>query len=108
MAAFHAMDGASFQGRLLHILPVVNRQGQESADDADPKKRTLKEGGGKDFNWAALYMNVRFRERLLMALIQSGAVASSVASRLNVLNPNHPLKPTSSSSQRNISNSKAS
>lgn len=68
MAAFDAMDGMSFQGRLLHILPAVNRQGQEKADDTDPKKRTLKreraqkrkETSGKDFNWAVLYMNVRF------------------------------------------------
>jgi multiple RNA-binding domain-containing protein 1 len=68
VAAFDAMDGASFQGRLLHILPAVDRQGQKKADDTDPKKRTLKgeraqkrkETSGKDFNWAVLYMNVRF------------------------------------------------
>ena len=68
VAAFDAMDGSSFQGRLLHILPAVDRQGQKKADDADPKKRTLKgeraqkrkETSGKDFNWAVLYMNVRF------------------------------------------------
>jgi len=70
VAAFDAMDGTSFQGRLLHILPAVNRQGQMKADDADPKSRTLKEGraqkrketSGKDFNWAVLYMNVRFMQ----------------------------------------------
>ena len=62
------MDGMSFQGRLLHVLPAVDRQGQTKADDTDPKKRTLKddraqkrkETSGKNFNWAVLYMNVRF------------------------------------------------
>jgi multiple RNA-binding domain-containing protein 1 len=68
ITAFDAMDGASFQGRLLHILPAVDRQGQNKTDDTDPRKRTLKEDrgqkrketSGKDFNWAILYMNVRF------------------------------------------------
>lgn len=68
VTAFDAIDGTSFQGRLLHILPAVNHQGRKKADDPDPKNRTLKgeraqkrkETSGKDFNWATLYMNVRF------------------------------------------------
>ena len=68
VAAFDAMDGTSFQGRLLHILPAVDRQSQKKVDDTDTKKRTVKgeraqkrkETSGKDFNWAVLYMNVRF------------------------------------------------
>ena len=68
VAAFDAMDGTSFQGRLIHILPATDRQGQRQMDDTDLKKRTLKgdraqkrkETSGKDFNWAVLYMNVRF------------------------------------------------
>ena len=62
------MDGTPFQGRLLHILPAVDRQVQKKSDDSDTKNRTLKgeraqkrrETSGKDFNWAVLYMNVRF------------------------------------------------
>ena len=68
VAAYDAMDGTSFQGRLLHILPAVDRQVQKKSDDTDPKNRTVKgeraqkrrETSGKDFNWAVLYMNVRF------------------------------------------------
>ena len=64
MAALTQWMVQSSQGRPLHILPAVNRQGQEKADDADPKKPTLKGGctqkrketSGKDFNRAVLYI----------------------------------------------------
>ena len=64
MAALTQWMVQSSQNRLLHILPAVNRQGQEKADDADPKKRTLKgehaqkrkETSGNDSDWAVLYI----------------------------------------------------
>ncbi|KAH8101233.1 hypothetical protein BXZ70DRAFT_935079 [Cristinia sonorae] len=79
VAAYEALDKKSFQGRLLHILPAVDRKGRPEVVDADGKKKTLKEEkdakrkgmAGKEFNWAMLYMN-------------SDAVLSSVADRMNV------------------------
>ncbi|ESK91484.1 pre-rrna processing protein [Moniliophthora roreri MCA 2997] len=76
-AAYEALDKRSFQGRLLHILGAVDRKGNASVED--PKKRTVKEEkaakrkamAGKDFNWSMLYMN-------------SDAVASSIADRMNI------------------------
>lgn len=66
VAAYEALDKKSFQGRLLHILPAVDRRGKPEVVDADGKKtlkdeRDAKRKGtaGKEFNWAMLYMNVR-------------------------------------------------
>ncbi len=67
VAAYDALDKTSFQGRLLHILPAVDRKGKVEEADNEGKKRTLKQdreakrkaGAGKEFNWAMLYMNVR-------------------------------------------------
>ncbi|KAH9856242.1 hypothetical protein C2E23DRAFT_810772 [Lenzites betulinus] len=78
LVAYQALDKTSFQGRLLHILPAVDRKGKE-ADTEDDRKRTLKQDrdakrkatAGKEFNWAMLYMN-------------SDAVVSSIADRMNV------------------------
>ncbi|KAG6336749.1 hypothetical protein ID866_2354 [Astraeus odoratus] len=79
LTAYEALDKKSFQGRLLHILPAVERKGQFEVTDGDMKKRSLKDerhakrkaAAGRDFNWSMLYMN-------------SDAVASSVADRLNI------------------------
>ncbi|KAF8630103.1 hypothetical protein AX17_005499 [Amanita inopinata Kibby_2008] len=79
LAAYEALDGKSFQGRLLHILAAVHRQGKLPVEESEGKKRTLKEErntkrramAGKEFNWSMLYMN-------------SDAVASSVADRFNI------------------------
>ncbi|KAK7046017.1 Multiple RNA-binding domain-containing protein 1 [Paramarasmius palmivorus] len=76
-AAYEALDRKSFQGRLLHILGAVDRKGNVSVED--PKKRSVKDEkaakrkavAGKDFNWSMLYMN-------------SDAVASSIADRMNI------------------------
>lgn len=67
VAAYEALDKMSFQGRLLHVLPAVDRRGKPEVVDGDEKKKTLKEErdakrkgiAGKEFNWAMLYMNVR-------------------------------------------------
>lgn len=70
VTAFEALDKKSFQGRLLHVLPAVDRKGKEKegegAGDAG-RKKSLKEerdakrkaSAGREFNWAMLYMNVR-------------------------------------------------
>ncbi|CAE6484494.1 unnamed protein product [Rhizoctonia solani] len=88
--ALKEMDHASFQGRLLHVMPAVVRAGKEEADSRSfsasqktslkkDKATKRKEDAGRDFNWGMLYMN-------------SDAVLSSVADRLkiskaDVLNP---------------------
>lgn len=77
LAAYRAKDGSTFQGRLLHLLPAVNK---DAPADTDSKKAaTLKQAraeqkkqdAAKDFNWSMLYMS-------------SDAVASSIADRLGV------------------------
>ncbi|KAG8841554.1 Multiple RNA-binding domain-containing protein 1 [Serendipita sp. 411] len=89
LAAYEALDKASFQGRLLHILPGVDRHPKPAEGiGGDPTQPTRlkdvraqkrKEKSGKEFNWAVLYMN-------------SDAVANSIADRLgipkaDILNP---------------------
>ncbi|OSX56663.1 hypothetical protein POSPLADRAFT_1175052 [Postia placenta MAD-698-R-SB12] len=76
LAAYEALDKTSFQGRLLHILPAVDRKtkaepenGKRSVKDEREAKR--KAGAGREFNWAMLYMN-------------SDAVASSIADRMSI------------------------
>ncbi|KAI1790828.1 RNA-binding domain-containing protein [Ganoderma leucocontextum] len=79
VAAFETLDKTSFQGRLLHVLPAVDRKGKVEEAEGDGKKRTVRQdrdgkrkaAAGKEFNWAMLYMN-------------SDAVASSIADRMNV------------------------
>ncbi|KAG8843018.1 Multiple RNA-binding domain-containing protein 1 [Serendipita sp. 405] len=89
LAAYEALDKASFQGRLLHILPGVDRHPKPvegiGGDPTQPTRlkdvraQKRKEKSGKEFNWAVLYMN-------------SDAVANSIADRLgipkaDILNP---------------------
>lgn len=72
LVAYRSRDGAVFQGRLLHVIPAVDLKSK-------PEKKSLKSqrldakraSAGKAFNWSVLYMN-------------SDAVASSVADRLNI------------------------
>ncbi|KAJ9478762.1 Multiple RNA-binding domain-containing protein 1 [Pseudozyma hubeiensis] len=78
LAAYRAKDGSTFQGRLLHLLPAVNKDAPAEAADSK-KSATLKQAraeqkkqdAAKDFNWSMLYMS-------------SDAVASSIADRLGV------------------------
>ena len=63
--AFETLDKTSFQGRLLHILPAIDRKGtsenlnstKNSVKSDKDKKR--KESATREFNWSMLYMNVR-------------------------------------------------
>ncbi|KAH9932184.1 uncharacterized protein B0H18DRAFT_986883 [Fomitopsis serialis] len=78
LAAYEVLDKTSFQGRLLHILPAVDRKGKMEVDEGGRKKSvkedreaTRKAGAGREFNWAMLYMN-------------ADAVASSIADRMNI------------------------
>ncbi|KAF8055239.1 hypothetical protein FPV67DRAFT_1612778 [Lyophyllum atratum] len=79
LAAYEALDRKSFQGRLIHILAAVDRKGKAQIEEAEGRKKSVKEDkhakrkatAGQEFNWSMLYMN-------------SDAVASSVADRLNI------------------------
>ncbi|KAJ3829404.1 hypothetical protein F5880DRAFT_1708842 [Lentinula raphanica] len=95
VTAYEALDKTSFQGRLVHILPAVDRKGKSQFEEGGGAKKSLKDEknakrkstAGKDFNWSMLYMN-------------SDAVASSIADRMNlskadILNPDSE-DPTSS------------
>jgi multiple RNA-binding domain-containing protein 1 len=77
--ALQELDGASFQGRLLHILPALDKKSKK-LDDYEISKLPLKkqkeinrkrEAGSTAFSWNSLYMN-------------PDAVLSSVADRLGV------------------------
>lgn len=62
VAAFKASDGSIFQGRLLHVLPAVNKRAPQDQSQASFKKlrnKDKKEGAeSRDFSWSGLYMNV--------------------------------------------------
>lgn len=72
LAAYEGLDGRTFQGRLLHILPGRARPGEENvvtgpgAENEGRGKTSLKDArdgkkkgdAAKEFNWAMLYMNV--------------------------------------------------
>lgn len=88
LSAFETLDRTSFQGRLLHILPAVNRKGKTEEGDGG-RKKTLKEerevmkkaGAGKEFNWAMLYMNVRtFNSKIYFLFIYSDYCFTALAS----------------------------
>lgn len=66
LSAYDTLDKKSFQGRLLHILPAVDRKGKlEGMEEAgtkslkDARHAKRKAVAGRDFNWSMLYMNVR-------------------------------------------------
>jgi RNA recognition motif-containing protein len=67
LSAYEALDKRSFQGRLLHIIPAVDRKGKFEVVDGEGKKKTLKDErssrrkatASREFNWSMLYMNVR-------------------------------------------------
>lgn len=66
-----SLDGRSFQGRLLHILPAAGRQRDEKdppESESTVKGQRLdarKRDSAKGLSWATLYMNVGlFRPRL--------------------------------------------
>ncbi|KDE05252.1 hypothetical protein MVLG_04387 [Microbotryum lychnidis-dioicae p1A1 Lamole] len=76
-AAFRALDGRSFQGRLLHIIPAVSN-GSNVADSPrvdrsvrDGRLETRKASSASGLTWATLYMN-------------SDAVMTSVSDRLGL------------------------
>lgn len=75
LAAYETLDRKSFQGRLLHILGAVDRKGNIAVEDADGKKKSLKDErgekkkatAGKEFNWSMLYMNVSYHSSFTSA-----------------------------------------
>ncbi|GAA6018047.1 hypothetical protein JCM11491_000049 [Sporobolomyces phaffii] len=88
--AYKALDGRTFQGRLLHILPAVGRLAKPERNGAQAgsslkaeRLEARKQTGGKAFSWATLYLN-------------SNAALSAVADRLGV-SKSALLDPSSSS-----------
>ncbi|KAK4048564.1 Multiple RNA-binding domain-containing protein 1 [Microbotryomycetes sp. JL201] len=84
--AMHDLDGRTFQGRLLHILPSSEKREHSQQDAATSVKRARlaakKADSGNAMSWATLYMN-------------SDAVVSSIADRLGISKAEL-LDPTSS------------
>ncbi|EGX91287.1 pre-rRNA processing protein Mrd1, putative [Cordyceps militaris CM01] len=89
VAAFQALDGSTFQGRIIHIIPADAKR-EHGVDDFSMsslplKKQNLirkkKEAASTTFNWNSLYMS-------------QDAVNSSVAARLGV-SKSDVLDPTS-------------
>ncbi|TQV98614.1 hypothetical protein V2A60_007667 [Cordyceps javanica] len=89
VAAFQALDGATFQGRIIHIIPADAKR-EHGVDDFSMsslplKKQNLirrkKEAASTTFNWNSLYMS-------------QDAVNTSVAARLGV-SKSEVLDPTS-------------
>ena len=79
MEAFQSMDGATFQGRILHIIPA-NARRDTALDEFEISKLPLKkqnlirkraEAASSTFNWNSLYMS-------------QDAVNASAANRLGV------------------------
>jgi multiple RNA-binding domain-containing protein 1 len=67
LAAYESLDKKSFQGRLLHILPALDRNGMPERADAEILKKSTfkntrqikkKTDAGRVFNWATMFMNV--------------------------------------------------
>jgi multiple RNA-binding domain-containing protein 1 len=65
LEAFQKLDGTVFQGRLLHILPALDRQTRSDAEKSqavknkklDAKKQVAVKKNHL-WDWGALYMNV--------------------------------------------------
>lgn len=89
VAAFQALDGATFQGRIIHIIPADAKRehgvDEFSMANLPLKKQNLirrkKEAASTTFNWNSLYMS-------------QDAVNASVAARLGV-SKSDVLDPTS-------------
>lgn len=89
VTAFQTMDGATFQGRILHIIPADAKRDhgidEFGMSNLPLKKQNLirkkKDAAATTFNWNSLYMN-------------QDAVNTSVASRLGV-SKSELLDPTS-------------
>ena len=75
LTAMKSTDGSIFQGRLLHILPAINKRQPEDLSKASVKKLRNKEkkenSENREFSWSGLYMN-------------SDAVVNSIATRLKI------------------------
>ncbi|KZO97523.1 RNA-binding domain-containing protein [Calocera viscosa TUFC12733] len=77
LKAYEELDGAPFQGRLLHVLAAVDKRSRADAAEAGPKSlkdkklEDRKKQSGRGWDWAVLYMN-------------PDAVAAAVATKLGV------------------------
>jgi len=97
VAAYERLDKTSFQGRLLHILPAVDRKGKMEIVEEGKQKSVKaerdakrKSTAGKEFNWSMLYMNVR----LLMYLFAINIFIPLLCTTLPRAMPSFHLLPT--------------
>lgn len=64
---------------MLHVLAAVDRKGKLPMEEGEGRKKTVKDEkdgkrkamAGKEFNWAMLYMNVRYPYTITQSLISS-------------------------------------
>ena len=83
VTAFSALDGSTFMGRLLHLLPAKPRDSEADSDPASStdfkkqKEAKLKAGASNSFNWNTLFLGVN-------------AVADVMSSQVKLLSKNYP------------------
>lgn len=94
LSAYETLDKKSFQGRLLHVLPAVDRKGKPEGSDEKLSIKTERNAKRKatavrEFNWSMLYMNVRqanvlscFLSRSLIYLVVLRAMLWSLRLRI--------------------------
>lgn len=94
--AWEELDGRSFLGRLLHILPAVGRNsgGAEGGGGGAEERRTTVKGerldarkqeAGKGLSWATLYMNVSLSLFLFLFLLEPKLTRKSTERRRHVV-----------------------
>ncbi|KAG8215452.1 hypothetical protein J3R82DRAFT_9068 [Butyriboletus roseoflavus] len=84
LAAYEGLDKKSFQGRLLHILPAVDRKGiPEALDTGDGKLSIKGERRAKRKATARREFNLEHAPNIFRRT-QSDAVVSSIADRLSI------------------------
>ncbi|BGP51518.1 Multiple RNA-binding domain-containing protein 1 [Rhodotorula kratochvilovae] len=79
VAAHDALDGTTFQGRLLHILPAIGRSSKSSADGRpstlkEDRLERRKQSAGQAFSWGSLFLNT---DAALTAVAERLGVAKS-------------------------------
>ncbi|GAA5825965.1 hypothetical protein JCM3770_001184, partial [Rhodotorula araucariae] len=79
VAAYDALDGTTFQGRLLHILPAIGRSSKPAADGRastlkEDRLERRKQSAGQAFSWGSLYLNT---DAALTAVAERLGVAKS-------------------------------
>jgi len=62
VAAFSALDGSTFKGRLLHLIPAKPKQEEDNSEDTNSnnykkdKERKMKSSASNSYNWNSLFL----------------------------------------------------